>query len=139
LSQEQNIRRQLATAAGTYDEALPLVEKALSEAPSVGLWVLRGQLIQLSECGPYTLDDVRLSYEAARELDPTDSAPVEELGHFFDAVMADPQVAREYYAEALSLGAGEDCRRTLAELEEEGSNETHPSPHISPASYCGRR
>ena len=116
---EQQIRERLASGALTNEDALPLVEQSLSAAPSMGLWLLRGQLIQLSESSSYQLEDAAASYQEAARLAPSDPEPLAELGHFYDAVMADPVRARQFYEAAISKGAGEECALALKELLEE--------------------
>lgn len=100
----------------TPDDALPLVEQELRSAASPALWMLRGHLIQLADFAPYDLDEAATSYREAHRLAPDDPEPLEELGHFYDAVMADPRRAETYYRAALAKGADEECARALAEL-----------------------
>ena len=104
----------------TPNEALPLVESALSSSSSSALWLLRGHLIQLSDASiSYELDEVARSYLEAHLLAPESAEPLEELGHFYDAVMSDRVSAVAYYRAALEKGAGEDCSRALSGLLEQ--------------------
>jgi Flp pilus assembly protein TadD len=113
---EQQIREKIAAGSLTYEDALSLVEQALAAVPSAGLWLLRGQLIQLSEGGSYRLEDAAASYQEAARLAPADPEPLAELGHFYDSVMVDPVQARRFYEAAISKGAGEECVHALTEL-----------------------
>jgi hypothetical protein len=114
-----DVKLQLASSQLTPDSALPLVEEVLATSPSAELWILPGDLIQLAEARRYELEEVAKSYEAAKVLAPENSEPFEELGHFYDAVMPEPERAKEYYRAALERGAGEACVRALAGLQSE--------------------
>ncbi len=107
------IRAGLRSRILTPDEALQLTDAELSVSESAALWVLRGDLIQLSDWGEYTLAHARASYERAVELAPASPEAYEELGHFFDSIEPDEDRAIDYYREALARGAGESCRIAL--------------------------
>jgi hypothetical protein len=110
------IRRQVRSGALTADAALLLVEQALLESPTASVWVLRGDLIQLSETPSRPLADAADSYREAHRLDPESPEPLEALGHFFDAVIPDRAEAERCYRAAIAAGAGEGCARALKEL-----------------------
>ena len=114
--EERDIRHGLRKRWLTPDEGLVLVDSQLAVAETPSLLVLRGILVQLSETPGLGLDDARASFERAIELAPDDPEPYEELGHFFDAVMADRDRAIRLYRLALSKGAGDSCREALDEL-----------------------
>jgi len=84
---EQAIRTALAEKRLTPDQALPLVDAELESSEAASLLVLRGILIQVSDEGPYTLEDAQSSFERAIELAPDDPEAYEELGHLHDAVI----------------------------------------------------
>jgi hypothetical protein len=117
MNEVQAIRDQLRAGALSADAALPLVESLLSKSRTAELLILRGDLIQLSDAAPYELEDAARSYEEAARLEPENPEPLEELGHFFDAVVPDYQKARAYYLAALRCGAGEACAAALADLD----------------------
>ena len=77
-----------------YDEALAevLVQlEANCESPT--LWVLRGNLIQLADNNPFPLEDAERSYLKALEIDPGHLEAMEDLAHFYQAVIVDPAKA----------------------------------------------
>ena len=117
---EDQIRSDVASGVMRADNALPLVEAALRIEPSPSWWLLRGHLIQLADTSPYPLIEAAKSYEEAHRLAPDDPEPLEELGHFYDAVMEDRVEAERFYRAALAKGAGETCYQALTELLEEG-------------------
>lgn len=119
---EAEIRAKLKEASLSLDDALALVESELAVAPSAGAWNLRGDLIQLAERSPQSLEDVRLSYEQAMALAPADPEAYESLGHYYDAVDPQQELARHFYLEALSRGAGEECRIALSALIKESQD-----------------
>ncbi|MEM6782193.1 MAG: hypothetical protein AAF624_00470 [Bacteroidota bacterium] len=55
------------------------------------------------ENAPYELADAEWSYKQALALDPQCIEALEELGHFYDAVMADPVRARPFFRSAARL------------------------------------
>ena len=83
------------------------VEEALRRHPaSVRLWCLRGDLIQMSDAvdDRRELADAQRSYERALEVDPTSAEAHQSLGHFFDAVLDEPERARYHFRRAAELG-----------------------------------
>jgi Flp pilus assembly protein TadD len=109
---DEVVREERATEA-----SLALIDEALRRFPeSVKLWCLHGDLLQLCvEDEERGLEQAGDSYLRAAELEPANPEPYESLGHFFDAVMDDPQQAAEYFRKAITLGAGESAREGLAE------------------------
>lgn len=107
------------------EKALPrdleLMEAAIAEHPDLAeLWILRGDLIQLSDDdNGYTLVDAESSYLKAVELEPDDPEGYESLGFYYDVVMADPVEAKPYFEKAIALGAGESAHDGLAEVLEQ--------------------
>lgn len=89
------------------------IDEELACTPSVDLWVLRGDAIQLCEEDAYDLDDARQSYMKAIALDPESADAFESLAHFTFAVDADPQGSLQYFERALALGAGQSAREGL--------------------------
>jgi len=102
---------------GASEASMALIDEALRRYPqSAKLWCLHGDLLQLRvEDEERGLEQAGDSYLKAAELAPSDPEPYESLGHFFDAVMDDPQQAVEYFRKAIALGAGESAREGLAE------------------------
>ena len=111
------LRRRLCAGEISPDQALLVVNDALMRNPSADWWVLRGQLIQLCESPGYELCMAAESFESAARLEPDNPAPLEELGRFYDAVMAQPDRARAYYEAAIARGAGKSCSEALANLD----------------------
>ena len=107
------------------EKALPrdleLIEAAIREFPDLAeLWILRGDLIQLSdEGGAYTLRDAETSYLKAVEIEPENPEGYESLGFYYDDVMADPLRAKPQFERAIDLGAGASAREGLAEVMEQ--------------------
>ena len=88
------------------NDSLRAVEIALQEHPhSVQLWCLRGTLIQLDNGGDnvYQLDDALASYRKAIELDPGCAQAYEEIGHFHDAILDEPEQAQAYFQKSHEL------------------------------------
>jgi tetratricopeptide (TPR) repeat protein len=110
------IRARVTRGDLTHDAAIPLVEQALAEAPTMELWLLRGRLIQLSDQQGYSLQDAAHSFQEAAACAPEDPEPLEELGHFYDAVMDDLPAAEQHFRQALQLGAGSACAEALQEV-----------------------
>jgi hypothetical protein len=104
------------------EKALPrdleLIEAAIREFPDLAeLWILRGDLIQLSdEGGVSTLRDAETSYLKAIELEPENPEGYESLGFYYDVVMADPVTAKAQFERAIDLGAGESAQEGLADV-----------------------
>jgi hypothetical protein len=73
-----------------FDEALVELESLLErDRECAHLWLMRGNLIQLSEATALTLEDVEKSYLTALELNPDCVEAMEDLVHFYYAVMDD--------------------------------------------------
>ena len=114
-SREESIRAELVGHEGATPEILREIEAALEESPSAELWILRGDAIQLSDGGAYTLADAEQSYARAAELEPSLPEPFESLGHFHFAVMDDAARAKTFFERAIALGGGESARQGLEE------------------------
>jgi tetratricopeptide (TPR) repeat protein len=102
-------------------EHIRLVEEGLREHPrSARLWNLRGDLIQLVEddqtLESYSLDDARDSYEHARAAAPDDPEAYESLGHFFDAVDEQLDIAATMFRSAIERGGGAGAWAGLARV-----------------------
>ena len=79
-----------------FDEALCAVNSDLeTDRESVHLWVMRGNLIQLSNLPGLTLEDAEQSYLAALECFPDCVEAMEDLAHFYYAVVEDKHKAHE--------------------------------------------
>lgn len=67
----------------------------------------------------YTLEDAEKLYKQAFTLEPTNPAPCESLGYFYNVYRGDYASAETYFRKAILLGGGIDCytglARTLAE------------------------
>ena len=98
-------------------EDLAQVDGALAAHPaSVDLWLLRGDLIQLSEeCEdmPPLVEALR-SYQNAAQLAPERPEPHMAIGHYLDAVDDDPRGAIPWFQKAVELGGGDVARAALA-------------------------
>ena len=83
------IRRAIKPGRDVPEKAIRLIDAAVSDHPKdASLWHKRAILIQLGpESGPHTLEDALASYFTALYLDPQNPEIVEDIGHFFDAVM----------------------------------------------------
>jgi len=77
------------------NEILGLADEAVRAFPSSPrLWRMRGDLIQLGAGETsHTLADALASYERAISIDPNFVEGYEEIGHFYDSVMSDPERA----------------------------------------------
>jgi Tfp pilus assembly protein PilF len=111
------LRAQFQRGDVSADQALLVVDEAIVSDPSASWWILRGDLIQLADATSYELSDAAESYIQAAELEPDNPEPLEELGHFFDAVMDEPKKARTFYIAALAKGAGQTCSSALEALD----------------------
>lgn len=112
----QEIRARIRSGDFLADQMLPIVEDMLTKSPSAALWILRGDLIQLSEKCLYELSEAERSYLEACRLAPSDYEAYEELGHFYDSVMDEPARAIDFYRNAIERGAGDSCVQALSEL-----------------------
>lgn len=64
-----------------------------------------GDLIQLlDDCNHYDLSDAENAYLRAVAIDPMYAEGYTSLGHFYDAVMDDPERARTFFEKAIDLG-----------------------------------
>lgn len=89
------------TEGDATDEALLLADDAVAAYPnSARLWIMRGNLILLGSGNTHAPEDVLASYEQAIKIDPTYAAAYEEIGHFWDNVMDDPERAAPYFQQA---------------------------------------
>lgn len=82
-----------------YNDALKELikaERTLSNTNYPDFFVLKGVLIQLSDVNDYNLADVEKNYLKALKLDPENINALEELYHFYDAVMDDETKAKKY-------------------------------------------
>ncbi len=82
-----------------YNDALKellKVEGTLSNTNYPDFFVLKGALILLSDIIDFTLADVEKNYLKALKLDPENINALEELYHFYDAVMDDETKAKKY-------------------------------------------
>ena len=82
-----------------YNDALKELLKAegtLSNTNYPDFFVLKGVLILLSDINDFTLADVEKNYLKALKLDPENINALEELYHFYDAVMDDETKAKKY-------------------------------------------
>jgi Tfp pilus assembly protein PilF len=88
--------------------AIAICELAVAEFPSSAkLWLMRGDLIQLAGYeGAPPLSDAEQSYRQAIAVSPRCSEAYEALANFFDAVMAKPRKARQYFRKAWLLHRG---------------------------------
>jgi len=119
-SSEESIRSDIRSRGVATPETLREIDAALEDCPSVKLWILRGDAIQLSNSSDYTLADAEQSYERAIELDPSSSDAYESLGYFHYAVLDDAAKALTFFERAIALGGGESAegglREALSEL-----------------------
>jgi len=72
------------------------VERTLSNTNYPDFFILKGVLILLSDTNDFTLSDVEKNFLKALKLDPENINALEELYHFYDAVMDDEVKARKY-------------------------------------------
>lgn len=78
-----------------FDEALLELELLIKTSPECAhLWVLRGILIQLSDISTLTLEDAEQSFLKALEIEPDFIEALEDLTHFYYAVMDDKEKTR---------------------------------------------
>ena len=117
----ETVRAQFAGEEPPGPDALRMVEEGLRSFPrSARLWILRGDLIQLSDDDrSYCLDDVPASYQKALECDPENGEAYESIGYFLDAVMDEPAKAEPYFRKAIALGRKESAAEGLARVLEQ--------------------
>jgi len=115
------IGREVAEHDRATAHALQLVEDGLTRYPSSArLWILRGDLIQVSDdVERYSLEDALTSYRTAVKLEPGSAEAHESIGHFLDAVANEPAAAEPYFRRALELGGGKSAREGLAQVLEQ--------------------
>ncbi len=104
--------KQLSRRADLQD-----LDAVLEEHPdSVGLWILRGDLIQMGEesLEDYPLEEALVSYEEARRLAPDDPEPHLEIGFYFYVIEDDPTNSVPHFRRAVELGGGEAAEEGLA-------------------------
>ena len=112
------VREALASTGSVAPETLRLVEEGLEQFPaSAPLWILRGDLIQLSGRDlSLSLNDALSSYRAALEHDPLSADAHESIGRFLDAVYDSPAEAEPYLRKTLELGGGRSAVEALAQV-----------------------
>lgn len=83
-------------------EVLGIADEAVAAFPSsTKLWCMRAALIQLgSGNAPYTLDEALVCYQRALAADPSSVEALEDIAHFYDAVLCDSAKGAAYFAEA---------------------------------------
>jgi tetratricopeptide (TPR) repeat protein len=98
------------TEGNTSDEALALADAAVLSYPdSAKLWCMRGNLIELGSADiAYSLEDALACYERAVSIDPYFAEGREEIGHFYDAVMSNPDRAQNAFREAARIRKGQN-------------------------------
>lgn len=107
------IKNEIARAEHVPLSVLDEIERELQRNPSVELWILRGDAIQLSD-GYTSLEDVEASYRRALALYPRSADAHESLAHFIFTVKSDARGSIEYFQRALELGAGMTARDGLS-------------------------
>ncbi len=115
------IGEEVAKHESATPAALRLVEQGVKQYPaSASLWMIRGDLIQVSDDdGRYSLDDALESYRTALALEPSRPEVHESIGHYLDAVAEKPAEAEAYFRKALDLGGGKSAREGLAQVLEQ--------------------
>jgi tetratricopeptide (TPR) repeat protein len=104
-------RRWPREAQETSPETIALADEAVAAFPaSARLWVIRGNLIELSsDLCPYALEDALACFRRAVEVDPQFEEAWEEIGHFYDAVLDDEAAAQRYFEQAARLREAKRC------------------------------
>jgi tetratricopeptide (TPR) repeat protein len=94
---------------------ITLADEAVRAFPqSAKLWVMRGCLIQLgSESSPYPLEEALRSYQRAIEVNPQFAEAWEEIGYYYDVILADEAEGQRYFGEAERLRAIELSQRPM--------------------------
>lgn len=119
---EAEIVRSIREAVAVHEKAtaatLRMVEEGLQRFPtSPQLWILRGDLIQLSDQDEQqSADDVLASYRTALEYEPGSAEAYESIGRFLDAVLDEPGEAESYLRKAIELGAGQSAEDALSQV-----------------------
>ncbi|MFZ0415129.1 MAG: hypothetical protein WA766_07125 [Candidatus Acidiferrales bacterium] len=91
-------------SARQFDDVLTTIDKLLVECPDCpSLLVSRGVVIQLLDHreGP-ALNEAERSFLRALEVAPDNVSAIEELAHYYDAVVNDPAKAKHFAREYLS-------------------------------------
>jgi hypothetical protein len=115
VSRYEQVRRRVRERGRVVVEDILEVEAASEAKPSVEGLVLLGVLIQMndSEVGP-ELDAARVAFERAAELDPCDPEPLVELGHYYDAILDEPELAKAFFERAIACGGDSEAAAGLA-------------------------
>ena len=65
---------------------------------------MRGNLIELGpKETPHELKEALASYRRAAEIDPTFAEAWDEIGHYYDVILAEPLAAQEYFQRAKTI------------------------------------
>jgi tetratricopeptide (TPR) repeat protein len=96
-----SVKNKITTLAKNekYNDALKELlkaEKTISNTNYPDFFVLKGVLILFSDTNDFKLEDVEKNYLKALKLDPENINALEELYHFYDAVMDDEAKAKKY-------------------------------------------
>lgn len=112
------IRARVARTGEATEDDLGLIDEILErEGPSAEALVLRGQMMQLvGEDDPEALDEALACFREAIEVDPRSAEAHEELAHFLDDVVDEPEEAEVFFRRALELGAGASAREGLRDV-----------------------
>jgi tetratricopeptide (TPR) repeat protein len=117
----KKLRDSVQSEGRASSEDFKVLEEALGRFPtSPELWCLKGDLIQLSDGPPYSLEDALKCYERALVIDPSCAEACQEIGYYHDVVSHDYGRAESAFRKAVRFGAGvrsyEGLARVLAEL-----------------------
>jgi Tfp pilus assembly protein PilF len=113
----ESIRLRVRRTGIAEPRDIQAVEERLAREPScAALWILRGDLILLSEGDGWAPEDALVSYRTALRYDPQSPEAHEEIGHYFHAVEDRPDEAEPYLSKAIELGAGASAQATLASV-----------------------
>lgn len=110
---DRRIRQRIETAGRASSGDLAEIRRELERSPSVDLWILLGDAIQLSDGVDYDLEDAEASYRNALELDPNSADAHESLAFFTFAVRGDTRASIPLFRLAIDLGAGISAREGL--------------------------
>ncbi|HXU46834.1 MAG TPA: hypothetical protein VN783_15000 [Thermoanaerobaculia bacterium] len=131
------LRERVQKRGRARTEDVEKAEDALAEHPgSADLWILRGDLILLSDDGDHPLDAALESYRTAVAKEPDHLEAHLQLGHYLDAVADDPAAAAPWFRRAIELGGGAAAERAIASVLEqlrEREAETGGAPGEPPA------